>query len=122
VADAALSAHGIGKRYRLYRRRHQSLKEILVRRSLGEWEDLWALSDVSFEVPPGQFVGVIGHNGSGKSTLLKLLAQILLPDRGELTIRGRVSSTATTPAARTCTCTAACSVSAERRSGGASTR
>jgi ABC-type polysaccharide/polyol phosphate transport system ATPase subunit len=47
---------------------------------------------VSFEIPPGQFVGVIGHNGSGKSTLLKLLSQILLPDRGQLTIRGRISS------------------------------
>ncbi len=92
MAEAVLVAKDISKRYRLYRRRHQSLKEILVRRSLGEWQDLWALTNVSFTVPRGQFVGVIGHNGSGKSTLLKLLSQILVPDHGELTIRGRVSS------------------------------
>jgi ABC-type polysaccharide/polyol phosphate transport system ATPase subunit len=92
VADPVLVAQDISKRYRLYRRRHQSIKEILVRRSLGEWQDLWALRNVSFAIPRGQFVGVIGHNGSGKSTLLKLLSQILVPDDGELTIRGRVSS------------------------------
>lgn len=82
----------MSKRFRLYRRKHQSIKEILVRRSLGDWEDLWALKDLTFEVPRGQFLGVIGHNGSGKSTLLKLLSQILRPDEGRLEISGRVSS------------------------------
>jgi lipopolysaccharide transport system ATP-binding protein len=82
----------MSKRFRLYRRRHQSIKEILVRRSVGDWEDLWAVRDLTFEVPRGQFLGVIGHNGSGKSTLLKLLSQILTPDGGTLKICGRVSS------------------------------
>jgi lipopolysaccharide transport system ATP-binding protein len=82
----------MSKRFRLYRRRHQSIKEILVRRSVGDWEDLWAVRDLTFEVPRGQFLGVIGHNGSGKSTLLKLLSQILTPDEGTLEICGRVSS------------------------------
>ena len=82
----------MSKRFRLYRRRHQSIKEILVRRSVGEWEDLWAVRDLTFEVPRGQFLGVIGHNGSGKSTLLKLMSQILRPDGGKLQIVGRVSS------------------------------
>jgi ABC-type polysaccharide/polyol phosphate transport system ATPase subunit len=92
VAGQVIAAHGMSKRFRLYRRRHQSIKEILVRRSLGDWEDLWAVRDLSFEVPRGQFLGVIGHNGSGKSTLLKLLSQILMPDAGSLEIVGRVSS------------------------------
>jgi lipopolysaccharide transport system ATP-binding protein len=88
----AIEVQGLSKRYRLYRRRHQSIKEILVRRSLGEWEDLWALRDVSFAVPQGQTLGVIGENGSGKSTLLKLLVGILQPDAGTISARGRVSS------------------------------
>jgi lipopolysaccharide transport system ATP-binding protein len=92
VAQPAILVQGMSKRFRLYRRRHQSIKEILVRRSLGDWEDLWAVRGLTFEVPRGQFLGVIGHNGSGKSTLLKLLSQILTPDEGTLEITGRVSS------------------------------
>lgn len=88
----AIDVVDLSKRYRLYRRRHQSVKEILVRRSLGEWEDLWALRDVCFSVPQGQTLGVIGDNGSGKSTLLKLLVGILQPDAGTISTRGQVSS------------------------------
>ena len=92
MAEPVVRLDGVGKRYRLYHRRHQSIKEILVRRNLGEWEELWALRDVSFEIEPGQVVGVIGENGSGKSTLLKVLSGIVAPDRGEAAVRGRVAS------------------------------
>jgi lipopolysaccharide transport system ATP-binding protein len=54
--------------------------------------ELWALRDVSFEVMPGQSVGLIGRNGSGKSTALKLVARILRPAAGEVMVRGRVSA------------------------------
>lgn len=47
------------------------------------------LSDVSFQLQPGEFVGVIGPNGSGKSTLLKLMGGILRADRGKLSFKGR---------------------------------
>ena len=50
-----------------------------------------ALAGISFDVPTGQFLGIIGHNGSGKSTLLKLLSRIYFPDSGEVRIDGRVS-------------------------------
>lgn len=92
AAEVAIRAEAVSKRYRIYRRRHQSLKEVLVRRSLGDWDDLWALRDVTFDVPRGQALGVIGHNGSGKSTLLKLLSRILYADAGRLDVEGRVSS------------------------------
>jgi lipopolysaccharide transport system ATP-binding protein len=52
----------------------------------------WAVSDVSFDVRPGEAVGVIGRNGAGKSTLFKLLSRITEPTRGRLEIRGRLGS------------------------------
>ncbi len=54
--------------------------------------DFWSLDGVSFEVQPGEVVGVIGHNGAGKSTLLRILSRITEPTRGWAEIRGRVGS------------------------------
>jgi lipopolysaccharide transport system ATP-binding protein len=52
----------------------------------------WALKDVSFDIQPGEIVGIIGPNGSGKSTLLKILSRITEPTAGEAEIKGRVGS------------------------------
>jgi teichoic acid transport system ATP-binding protein len=53
-------------------------------------DEFWALNDISFEVKRGECLGLIGANGAGKSTLLKLLNGVILPDKGRITVHGRV--------------------------------
>ncbi|WP_295434373.1 ABC transporter ATP-binding protein [uncultured Thiodictyon sp.] len=57
-----------------------------------EFEEFWALQDVSFQVKCGDVVGIIGRNGAGKSTILKILSRITEPTKGRIVINGRVSS------------------------------
>jgi lipopolysaccharide transport system ATP-binding protein len=77
-------------------------------RSIAPWQQWWAarrnpvpasqgllrnvIDDVSLTVAAGERIALIGNNGAGKSTLLKLISRILVPDRGEITVRGRISS------------------------------
>jgi len=62
------------------------------RTTKGESEYVWALRDISFNVMPGEVLGLIGRNGAGKSTLLKILSRITIPSTGSVRLRGRVAS------------------------------
>ena len=83
ASDLAIEVTDLGVRFRRNRRGRRSLKDLFSdssRRSKpGEF---WALRDVSFEVRPGESIGVVGRNGQGKSTLLKLVAGVLIQDEG----------------------------------------
>lgn len=90
--DVAVVVDHVSKKFRLFRERNQTLKSAVLRGRKTVAEDFWAINDVSFEVPQGQTFGLIGRNGSGKSTLLKTLARIYYPDKGAITLRGKVAS------------------------------
>ncbi|MGH9189705.1 MAG: ABC transporter ATP-binding protein [Acidimicrobiales bacterium] len=90
MTDVAIACEGVWKSYRIYHQRSHTLKErVLSRRNL--YEDFWALRGIDLEVQAGTTMGIVGANGSGKSTLLKTLARILTPNKGTLTVNGRVS-------------------------------
>ena len=96
---AAVRAVGLGKSYRLGRHEaYHTLRDAVVARlrhpfaAPARREMLWALRDVSFEVPRGGVVGLVGRNGAGKTTLLRLLARITRPSEGWAELRGRVAS------------------------------
>ncbi len=87
----------VSKRFAFSRERPQTIVETITssfhRKSSDKKTDyLWALEGVSFDVMPGQSVGIVGRNGSGKSTALKLAAGILRPTHGQVSVRGRVSA------------------------------
>lgn len=89
---SAIVCEGVHKRFRVPVDRSTTLKYRLAHpRSTSRYHDLSALDDVSFSVPEGQFLGIVGHNGSGKSTLLKVLSRIYVPDSGTVALSGNVS-------------------------------
>ena len=90
----AIEVDNLGKKFKLRRVRGQTLKATVIDRILRREsrEDFWALRDLSFAVPRGEVLGVIGPNGSGKTTLLSILAQTMVPTTGAIRVRGAVAS------------------------------
>ena len=92
MVTPALSVRSLSKRFELYERPIDRLKQTLWRGRRQFYREFWALRDVGFTLAPGQALGVVGRNGSGKSTLLQLVAGTLTPTTGEVDARGRVSA------------------------------
>ena len=98
MTEPAVDVRSVSKVYRRWGRKRSigTFKSALLSgrpgRALSPDDGVPALTDVTFQVAPGEAVGIIGPNGSGKSTLLKLLAGILQPTSGSLSVRGRLAA------------------------------
>ena len=88
----AIAFEAVSKSYAIYESPGDRLKELLSLNRLKRHTDFWALHDVGFEVRRGETFCIVGENGSGKSTLLQLVAGILHPTAGAVTVNGRVSA------------------------------
>lgn len=103
----AIVVEGLSKQYHIGARENQkTFREAIAdalatpfrrlrafgRSSYREEDTIWALKDVSFEVQPGEVLGIIGRNGAGKSTLLRILTRITEPTQGRAILNGRVGS------------------------------
>ncbi len=85
-----IAAQHLGIKFSRSKRRAPSLRQIFLPRPAEMRKDeFWAVHDVSFEVAPGEAVGLVGANGHGKSTLLRLIAGVLVPDTGRVEVRSR---------------------------------
>jgi ABC-2 type transport system ATP-binding protein len=91
VGDA-ISVSDVGIKFAINRRRRLELKSLFVRQTQLRTNEFWALRNVSFSIPQGQAVGLVGRNGSGKSTLLRLIAGVLLPDEGAVEVNGGIGA------------------------------
>jgi ABC-2 type transport system ATP-binding protein len=92
AVNIAVDVVEVTKRFRLYTEKYQSLKERVLHAGRNPYQDFFALRDVSFEIPEGQTVGILGRNGSGKSTLLKCVSGILQPTEGKVVVRGSLAA------------------------------
>jgi lipopolysaccharide transport system ATP-binding protein len=100
MEDSAITFDMISKRYQLGSSQ-SSLREAAAQ-FMGRWlgrkgaravpSFIWALKDVSFDLPRGEALGIIGRNGAGKTTMLKLLAGVTKPTQGHIQMRGRIGS------------------------------
>ena len=93
--DCAIVVRQLSKTFRQYHpHRPWTFQEVLARglRRMAPVERFWGLRDVSFRVPAGRMVGIIGANGSGKSTLLRLVGGVGRPDSGTVAVQGRIGA------------------------------
>ncbi len=93
MTENLISLRDAGVQFSRNRLRHRSVRELLTRGHTGtRTDEFWPFRHVSFDIQPGEAVGVVGRNGQGKSTLLRLIAGVLLPDEGTVEVRAGVAT------------------------------
>ena len=92
MAQSIVEFRGVSKNYPIYASPSARLKELLCLNRVSFHHDFAALDNISFEIQRGETFCIVGENGSGKSTLLQIVAGILHPSKGDVTVRGRVAA------------------------------
>ncbi len=88
----AIEVHNLGKKFKLFTSPSGRFLEYMSVGKVKGHTDFWALKNISFDIPTGTTLGILGQNGSGKSTLLSILAGVLYPSEGSFEINGKVSA------------------------------
>lgn len=91
-SDWAIDVENLGKKYRLFQHERDRLKEALHPLRRKYHTDFWALRHVSMQIERGVTVGILGRNGSGKSTLLQVIAGVMAPSEGSVSIQGKIAA------------------------------
>lgn len=90
---AIIEVNHVSMRFNLSKEKHESLKEYFLAMAKGklQFDEFYALRDVSLTVEPGDFYGLVGLNGSGKSTLLKVISGVYKPSQGNVKVSGTIA-------------------------------
>lgn len=91
--DTIIEVNQVSMKFNMASEKFDSFKEYFIKtlKKQISYNEFWALQDVSFSLERGESLGLIGLNGSGKSTMLKIIAGVLKPTKGTVTVRGSVA-------------------------------
>jgi len=93
MKEVAIKLEHISMEYRKTTEKIETLKEYIIRRIKGkvQYDNFRALDDISYDIIRGERIGIIGANGAGKSTMMKIIAQVMKPTSGRVTVNGTVA-------------------------------
>lgn len=91
-SEPAISISGVSKCFEMYDTPRDRLRQFFAPRGRKYYREFWALNDISFDVAPGETIGILGRNGGGKSTLLQIIAGTLTPTTGEVRVNGLLAA------------------------------